>query len=262
MQDHRTFWQRTRRITALAMLLAGLLAPAPALASDHDDGEEPSKGRSRNLTDLFVFREGDQTGNAADNSNLIFIMNTNPRSVARQQYFFSSTARYEFHVGRVADRNTRATGEEHLTLRFEFSNPNTSNQQTITMTLVKFTNGTPAETAVTLAPGLTTGAPPGLGTPNQTFVPNSGTADGQPVTVFAGLREDPFFFDVEQYFRVRAFALGKGPAPSPLFRTLDQSVDFAKGYNVNAIVVRVPIALLAQGTGSTIFDVWETISIP
>lgn len=259
---HSTFWHRTRRMAAAALLLTGLLLPAPVRASDHDDGEEPSKGRSRNLTDLYVFREGDQTGVSADNSNLIFIMNTNPRSLARQQYFFSSTARYEFHVTRVANRNTRATGEDQVVLRFEFSNPNTANQQTITMTLVTFSGGVATETPVTLAPGLTTPAAAGLGEPNPTAVTNTGTVSGQSVAVFAGLREDPFFFDVEQYFRVRAFALGKGPAPSPLFRSLDNAQDFAKGYNVNAIVVRVPIALLQQGTTNTIFDVWETISIP
>ena len=48
--------------------------------------------------DLFVFREGDQTGVAADNDNLIFIMNTNDRSLARQQYYFNTNARYEFLV--------------------------------------------------------------------------------------------------------------------------------------------------------------------
>jgi hypothetical protein len=39
-------------------------------------------------------------------------------------------------------------------------------------------------------------------------------------------------------------------------------VDFAKGYNVNAIVVSVPVSFLANGTGATTFDVWETISLP
>jgi len=260
--DQWLFWQRARRTTALALLLAGLCAPA-ARASDHDDGETPDKGRNRNLTDLYVFREGDQTGNASDNSNLIFIMNTNPRSVARQQYFFSSTARYEFHVTRGTSRDTRATGLDDLVIRFEFGNPNAAFQQAITMSVITFSSGvagTPA--VVSLSPGLSTPAPVGLGTPNPTPVINTGTALGQPVTVFAGLREDPFFFDVEQFFRVRAFALGTGPNPGAgLFRSPDTAVDFAKGYNVNAIVVRVPIALLQQGTAATIFDVWETISI-
>ncbi|WP_199332752.1 DUF4331 family protein [Nostoc sp. FACHB-190] len=78
------------------------------------------------------------------------------------------------------------------------------------------------------------------------------------VTVFAGLREDPFFFDVEQFFRVRAGALGIGPAVG--FRPADQAIDFAKGYNVNSIVVRIPRSLIAGNTNATVFDVWQTIS--
>jgi hypothetical protein len=83
---------------------------------------------------------------------------------------------------------------------------------------------------------------------------------GAPVTVFAGLREDPFFFDVEQFFRVRAGARGEGPAVG--FRPPDKAVDFATGYNVNAIAVRVPIKLLQAQTKATTFDVWQTISLP
>ncbi len=77
--------------------------------------------------------------------------------------------------------------------------------------------------------------------------------------MFAGLREDPFYFDVEQFFRVRAGALGIGPKVG--FRTPDKAVDFAKGYNVNAITVRVPQSLLRGRTAVTTFDVWETISV-
>lgn len=78
--------------------------------------------------------------------------------------------------------------------------------------------------------------------------------------MFAGLREDPFFFDVEQYFRVRAGAAGTGPAVG--FRSPTTAVDFAKGYNVNAIAVRVPIKFLQGGSQAKVFDVWETISVP
>jgi len=82
---------------------------------------------------------------------------------------------------------------------------------------------------------------------------------GANASVFAGLREDPFFFDVEQYFRVRAGARGIGPAVG--FRPPNTAVDFTRGYNVNAIAVRIPISLLAGGSNAKVFDVWETISV-
>ena len=81
--------------------------------------------------------------------------------------------------------------------------------------------------------------------------------------VFAGLREDPFFFDVEQFFKIRADWRAAAPGSGTVVpRDLDTAVDFAKGYNVNAIAVSVPIAFLANGSGATTFDVWETISVP
>ena len=58
---------------------------------------------------------------------------------------------------------------------------------------------------------------------------------------------------------MRAGAAGIGPAVG--FRPANQAIDFAKGYNVNSIVVRVPRSFLQQGNSkATVFDVWETIS--
>jgi hypothetical protein len=102
-------------------------------ASDHDDGELDLKGRSLNLTDLFVFREDWQDGSQADSGNLVLIMNTNPRSLARQQYNFSTQGRYEFHLGRVtaANKNVAPTGSSDVLIRFEFGAPKSSAPQII-----------------------------------------------------------------------------------------------------------------------------------
>ncbi|HKY64384.1 MAG TPA: DUF4331 family protein [bacterium] len=236
-------------------LLSCFLVQMPALswASDHDDGENDVKARALNLTDLYVFREGDQTGDDADNANLIFIMNTNPRSVARQQYYFSTQARYEFHATRRAGPDEPVTGGDDVILRFTFGEPNGSAQQPITVTAV--VDGSSSSTSANSGGGaiLTTAL-------NASPVSNEVNVGGGTLTVFAGLREDPFFFDVESFFRVRAGALGLGPAVG--FRPAAEAVDFAKGYNVNTIVVRVPIDFLAGSSGATTFDVWETISVP
>lgn len=98
-----------KKVLALGGMVLGLalistLIPQYAKTSDHDDGEVDTKGRNRNLTDLFVFRERDQNSNAAS-ENLIFVMNTNPRSLAGQQYYFSTNARYEFKVTHRSQKN-------------------------------------------------------------------------------------------------------------------------------------------------------------
>jgi Domain of unknown function (DUF4331) len=232
-------------LVSIAALLVATGLPKALVASDHDDGEVDTKGRNLNLTDLYAFREKDQNPNAKD-GDLILTMNTNPRSVARQQYFFSTNARYEFKLTRVADKEATPTGQEDITLRFEFSAPNDRKQQQIKFTVIKDGKETSAQNLYT--------------TPlNDKPVINRLGSDDSKIAVFAGLREDPFFFDVEQFFRVRAGALGTGPGVG--FRPPNQAIDFAKGYNVNAIVVRIPQQFLAGKTGAKIYDIWETISL-
>lgn len=234
------------------LALAAIGAGAFVTASDHDDGESDVKARALNLTDLYVFREKDQNSGITDD-NLVFVMNTNPRSLARQQYYFSTNARYEFHITRVADKDAMATGKEDLAIRLEFSKPDARAQQQITVTGLR--DGVPRTTKETVdrKPILTTpiGAAPVI-----QQVPMDLSGGG--ITLYAGLREDPFFFDVEQFFRVRAGLAGLGPSVG--FRS--PGYDFTAGYNVNSIVVRVPMGWLKASSNATTFDIWETISVP
>jgi hypothetical protein len=236
-------------VLSTAIAAAAVVIPRFVVASDHDDGETSTKGRNVNLTDLYVFREKDQNANAKD-GDIVFVMNTNPRSVARQQYYFSNNARYEFHVTRVADKNAIPTGKEDVILRFEFGKPEANAQQTFQLTTIS--NGYKVGSAT----GKTTAL---ASEPKAAPVVNSLSIGNSKVDVFAGLREDPFFFDVEQFFRVRAGAAKIGPAVG--FRPPEKAIDFATGYNVNAIVVRIPKTLLQGNSKTDVFDVWQTISV-
>ncbi|MEX0766486.1 MAG: DUF4331 family protein, partial [bacterium] len=73
-------------VLALGLVVSVLAGSQLLVASDHDDGEMDLKGRALNITDLYAFRERDQNSAAAD-GDLVFIMNVNPRSLARQQYY-------------------------------------------------------------------------------------------------------------------------------------------------------------------------------
>jgi Domain of unknown function (DUF4331) len=236
----------------LAALTLALGAFALTRASDHDDGENDLKARALNLTDLYVFREKDQNSSITDD-NLVFVMNTNPRSLARQQYSFSTNARYEFKITRVRNKDDMATGKVDAALRFEFGKPDAKGQQAISITGIRDGAMRTVRTTSSGQPILTTplGAKPVV---SQVAVDTAGGG----ISVFAGLREDPFFFDVEQFFRVRAGLAGLGEKVG--FRS--PGVDFTAGYNVNAIVVRVPMGWLMAQSGARTFDVWETISVP
>jgi hypothetical protein len=254
--------KKTVGLSAFALLLAltslGLtstVSPPRLQASDHDDGDIDVRSRALSLTDLYVFREKDQNPAAREN-DLVFVMNTNPRSLARQQYFFSNQARYEFKISRVNNINGVPTGNPDLTLRFTFSPPDDNFRQRMTITSID-ANG--RSTVVNQA----NGGRPILTTPLKTAeapTVNQVGVRGGNITVFAGLREDPFFFDVEQYFRVRAGLLGLGPSVG--FRPPETAVDFTPGYNVNTIVVRVPQKILQGSTNVTTFDAWLSLAIP
>jgi Domain of unknown function (DUF4331) len=236
---------------ALAALSVGAFG-AFSTASDHDDGESDLKSRALNLTDLYAFREADQNAKITDD-NMVLIMNTNPRSIARQQYAFSSKARYEFHVTRVKDKDAMASGKTDMLIRFEFGPANAKGVQAITVTGVRDGGQRTVKTTTDGKAIMTTpiGSSP---TVSQVAVDTAGGG----ISVFAGLREDPFFFDVEQFFRVRAGLAGLGEKVG--FRS--PGADFTAGYNVNAIAVRVPMGWFKGASGATTFDVWETISVP
>lgn len=242
-------------ISVSALALSSTIQPPPTQASDHDDGDIDTRSRALSLTDLYVFRERDQNPSAASD-DLIFVMNTNPRSVARLQYFFSSQAQYDFNIARVNNVDGVPTGVPDLTLRFTFTAPDRSMRQRFTVTAIDRQGRT---TAVSRSPqGQALSTTPLRSATSPTL--NQVRMPGGTITAFAGLREDPFFFDVEQFFRVRAGLLNIGPSVS--FRPPATAIDFATGYNVNTIVLRVPRRLLQAGTDATAFDTWLSIAAP
>ncbi len=236
-----------KRFFILLPVLAALGGFA-AYASDHDDGEFDGKGRNLSLTDLFVFREDNFEGGGGSANNLVMIMNSNPRSLPKQQYFFSTQAVYDFHISRAGTNNdTTGTTNDDVILRFQFEAPDASNVQNIKMTTI--VDGVP-----TLASGTATTTALGAAPVNNTL-----TVNGNTFTVFAGLRADPFYFDVQSFFKWRAnVASASNPALSTLWTN---GVNFAFNYNVNSIVVRLPISYLRKN-GETIFDTWITVSVP
>jgi hypothetical protein len=77
--------------------------------------------------------------------------------------------------------------------------------------------------------------------------PSVGTNNG--ISLFAGPRDDPFFFDFEQFNKILS-----GEASS--FR--DPGVDTFAGTNVMALVIEVPKSMLGDADK---LNVWATTSI-
>ena len=246
-----------RKLSVSFMLILGLGISTFSFASDHDDGQADLKGSALNLTDLYVFREDNQTGKLEDKKNLILVMNSAPRSLPRQQYYFSPQAHYEFHLTRVKkeDKNYSPTGKNDIIIRFHFG---ASDKGTQSFVITAIRNGKVISTSrTTSGKKILTTSLAAMDAGN--LIHNKVKLGGYEITVFAGLREDPFFFDVQQFFRVRAGAAGLGPKVG--FSSPETAEDFTKDYNVNTIVARVPIEFLQTKANEPVFDVWQTISV-
>lgn len=253
----------------LFALVAGLMMTAPALASDHDDGEIDSKGRALNITDFYVFRE-DKEVSGGSAAHLVMLMNVNPRALPKQQYYFSTKAYYDIHISRAgASKDVPATTDDKIIFRLKFAAPDSSNQQAITVTVIK--DGVTSTATTKDGGGSILTTPLTLASAE---VASDVTLAGGTFKVFAGLRKDPFFFDVLSFFKFRidaaTYYAANGnttplpiagysafPAITPDGQTAD---DFTRNYNANTIGLRVPIAMLQNSTSDKVFDMWTTIS--
>jgi len=244
-----------------ALVLAGCALAGTGIsayvvqASDHDDGPQGTQQKNLGLTDLYVFREQDQNANVKDD-NVIFIMNSNPRSEGGKQYHYATNARYEFHVSRAANNAAAPTTKDDIVMRFEFGDVHEASQkQALRLTVIKDGQITGVDKTADGKAIVTT--PRGMDPIN-----NRVMVGNQEVTVFAGLREDPFFLDVDQFFRVRASAAARaGGDKQDQVTFRNPGVDFTAGLNVLSIVARVPASMLKGPNGNPTFDVWETISV-
>jgi len=243
----------------VGLIVAGQISSASVLASDHDDGETATKGRNVNLTDFFVFRRDWQTGNSGDTHLLELIMNFNPRSLPGQQYYAADSARYEFHATRVGGTNPnqiRPTGKEDVAIRIYHTTPDANRQQFLTIELVK--DGEVSDTANKDISGAAIKSTP-IGKAPVINIVNLG---GAQIKVFEGLREDPFFFDVDAFFKTRAslVAHANNPTGSDIKFTATGN-DFTKDLNVISIAIEAPISLFQSRAQEKTFDFWETISV-
>jgi hypothetical protein len=84
--------------------------------------------------------------------------------------------------------------------------------------------------------------------------------------LFAGRRDDPFFIDLEAFFRILP---DRKPESGPLstitqgpltFRPPETAVDFLRGFNDLAIVVELPLRELTANGAQPKFGVWGTTS--
>src|SRR5579863_1466469 len=257
--------KKLKSIVAFAMTLF-MLAPASVFASSHREAPITALDRSADVTDWYAFVSYD------DPTKVTFILNVDPllEPANGPNYFpFDPSVVYEMHVDNNQD------GLDDITFQFRFNTqirqPNLftgfvggiagippitslagtgseglSLRQTYTVTMIK--NGK----AVCLNDGKILYAVPSnvgpLTMPDYKSLFAQGIqslANG--VKVWAGTADDPFFIDLGAFFDSVNFRSGTGPVLSAAIDaddTHNYAPDAVGGYNVNSIVLEVPIAML------------------
>jgi hypothetical protein len=103
----------------------------------------------------------------------------------------------------------------------------------------------------------------------RTFALTNTVVESRGIKLFAGPRDDPFFIDLEAFFRILPdrkpeagplSTITQGPLTFRPTTGADKAVDFVRTFNDMAIVVEVPTALLANPATNGRFGVWGTTS--
>jgi hypothetical protein len=194
-----------------APALGGLTNAAGDLAPHSDHGD-------RDINDVYVF-------DGSNASRTVLVMTTNP-AINLFGGSFGTNVRYAINVDRNGD------AKQDLAYVWRFGAPNGSGAQSYTVTRYSGANARSYAVGVKIASGSTGGS--GIGT----------AKDG--AKVFAGVRSDPFFFDLLGFIgtvlNVGDDALGSDPT------------DFFTPLNTNAVVIEVP----DDSLGATNIGVWGT----
>ena len=203
-------------IAAATLITGGII-----VAADHVDTPAVT-GQPTDITDLYVFR-------AQDVNNLVFVANTQgllaPGSTAAAK--FDANTVIEFNIDNNADNI------EDLVIQCKYDAA--SNSMQVYGPILPSEKGARSklEGSVTASAVVTAyGAAPTIGT------------GGTGIKVFAGPRDDPFFFDLNRY---RGILAGTFPGFA------NPGTDAFAGTNVLSIVVEVPKTMLG-GSGS--INVW------
>lgn len=237
-------------LTLLVVIVGAVILfwrPISAVLADHRDAPTIDQYSSVNTNDVFMFRDPPCTTTRCASPNLVLVMSTQPLADPKfgPTYHFQSNALYRFYFSNTPD--AIKTGAPKAAIDFIFSpfgnNSTCPAPQSPCQTYrATFPQGIVVE-------GLAT-----QGTVKATPNPPIVTQEG-PISVFAGPREDPFFFDRVGFERFIADFNGQTTTPAVPHFNLFTGVDSFLGKNINAIVVEFPISMVLPA-GSTKLAAW------
>ena len=238
---------RRAALTIAGLVLAGAgslgLAIKSSLASDHQDTPEVELHPRLDINDVYAF-----PGSNANRIALVLTTSSPLTPAASAGATFDPDILYQIKVDNTGD------GVEDLVLQFTFDGEGSSQQVTLHGPVAPDQTGR-LNTLVSSGPMLSGAV-------------NSVLGSSEAVQLFAGIRDDPFYIDLEQFFKIipdRAPVQGPlskiGPKPEATsFR--NPGVDFLRNINTLGMVVELPESmLLGSNPGSDPkLGIWATTS--
>jgi hypothetical protein len=225
-------------LSAVVAVAAVTLAGGRAIASDHQDTPEVELNQTMDINDVYAFP-------SPTAGRIVLAMTTASPIAPGNQLTFNPNLLYQIKIDNTGD------AVEDRVIQVTFSGTGTAQQVHV--------RGPVAPAQVGTMNTVVAGASEISGPINAAI----GTTGG--IQVFAGLRDDPFFIDLEQFFRILP---DRKPATGALSQLPDQptasawrnpGTDYLKGLNALAIVVELPVTDLTAG-GNAKIGVWGTIS--
>lgn len=244
--------KRSKMLLGAGLLAVGALSLGTvrsAIGSDHAGTVVTARTRpGTDLSDLHMFPDPQNA------NNIVLSMSVHPlikAGTAAGAVTFDQDVLYQFKINNTGGPDP----VENLVIQARFVGTGLNQKVFIAGPVKPARIGTVTQFAT---PYTTTG------TFNVPFSPTPG------MTVFAGMRSDPFFLDLTQLFAILPdrgdpIPFNKTPVPAgqanvpqaTSWRPAGQAQDFLANYNVLAIVVSVPKSQLGSGK----IGVWETTSI-
>ena len=226
---------------ALGLLAASLPAPYLALAADHAEAPLVESDQATDIADVYTFLDPN------DNSKVILAFDVHGFIVPGENGNlggFDKDVLFRFNIENTGD----AKPDKFIQITFD-QQTSRSLPQTAHITIPGKPRGRGdredrSDDSITFtAPTTVSSATsPTAATPVITTDAASG------ISFFAGLTDDPFFFDIPAFNRFVGSVLGGSPNVSLLNRGRDT---FA-GYNVQMITLSVPATLLKGSAGNVI----------
>ncbi len=262
MRKLRAAHRAAAGMAAAVLLTAGILGVRQAVGSDHQDTPEVELSPRLDINDLYAF-----PGSSEDRIAIVLTTQSPITPAATAAARFDPHALYQIKIDNTGD------AMEDLVLQFQFDDLEGGGQRVALFGPVAPASVGPNNRVAKATPDI-------VGDINTVLTIGAGAAQ---VQLFAGPRDDPFYIDLDQFFRIIP---DRRPSRGPLsmiapeasaFRPknctggvidpgqgqFDQThgcaADFLRTFNSMAIVVELPESLV-RGAGNNDIGMWATVS--